>query len=306
MFLFRTTCCVFFALFLSASAYAQAVPEQLKYLGQEPPTTPQVFAPGLISLNDAYEFGSVFNRAGTEFYYGVDTGGSSEIRYSALKDGRWTKPVTILSAEAYGFNDPFLSPDEQRLYFISVKALNGPGAKEDYDIWYVKKEGDGWSEPVNAGPNINSGRNEYYISFTDSGTMYFSSNSGRDQPGERSFDIYASASVDGVFQKPERLGPAVNTAHYEADVFVAPDESYLIFCATRPDGLGRGDLYISFRGDDGYWLPSVSMGAAINTEGHELCPFVSADGKYFFYTSNKDIHWVSTAVIESLRRELGE
>jgi hypothetical protein len=28
----------------------------------------------------------------------------------------------------------------------------------------------------------------------------------------------------------------------------------------------------------------------INTENHELCPFVTKDGNYFFYTSNEDIY----------------
>ena len=79
------------------------------------------------------------------------------------------------------------------------------------------------------------------------------------------------------------------------------DESYIIFCATRQDGLGRGDLYISFKDDKGSWTPSKNRKETINTEGHELCPFVMKDGKYFFYTSNKDIYWVSTAILEDYK-----
>ncbi|MEL7005834.1 MAG: hypothetical protein AAFN93_24360 [Bacteroidota bacterium] len=43
------------------------------------------------------------------------------------------------------------------------------------------------------------------------------------------------------------------------------------------------------------------MGDKINSEGHELCPFVSKDGKYFFYSSKKDIYWVSTVIINEMR-----
>jgi len=222
--------------------------------------------------------------------------GKEEIRYSKLVDNHWNDPKTILKHERYGFNDPFLSPDEKRLYFISQRTLDGRDKKDDYDIWYVEKVIDGWSKPINVGPNINSQEDEYYISFTHDGTMYFSS-----KKNGSSFDIYTSKFVNGSFQKSILLSDSINTNNYEADVFIDPDESYIIFCANRPDGLGRGDLYISFKNPNGTWTKSKNMGQLINSENHELCPFVSKDGKYFFYTSNQDIYWVDAKIIESLR-----
>ncbi len=274
-----------------------------QYLGQKPPgMTPQKFAPGIISNDYEYEFGSVFSRDGLEFYYGV-AAGPAEIRYLKFENGAWTKPDTILSHTKYGMNDPFLTPDEQRLFYISKKALSGDTAKADHDIWYSEKTEQGWSEPINAGPNINTTGNEYYISFTNDGTMYFSSNINAVEDNWRDNDIYYSKFVNGEFQKPVRLGPAINTKWYEADVYVAPDESYLIFAAARPkpEGRGQGDLYISFKNEDGTWTKSKNMGDVINTTGHELCPFVTADGKYFMYTSNQDIYWVDAKIIEQLR-----
>lgn len=295
---------VLLCLLTPITACSQSVSDKLKYLEQEPPSLkPEVFAPGIISKKDEYEFGSVFNKDATAFFYGVDMGGRSEIRYSELREEGWSKPRTMLSHKEYGFNDPFLSPDEKRLYFISQNVLDGDGAKRDYDIWYVERTGDEWSEPINAGRNINSAGNEYYISFTHDGTMYFSSNKKVPGRGYNGFDLFFSKSVDGEFQEAVRLGDAINTKYYEADVFIAPDESYIIFCADRPEGLGRGDLYISFKQADGSWTKSMSMGSRINTEGHELCPFVSNDGKYFFYTSNQDIYWVSTEVLLGLKEK---
>ncbi len=267
------------------------------YLNQLPPTTkPAIFAPNLISKSNEYEFGSVFNKAVTEFYYGVSVKGKGEIRYTQLEGDSWTTPKTLFLHEQYGYNDPFLSPDENRLYFISTQPLNGKGDPKDYDIWYAERQGNGWSQPINAGPNINTEWDEYYNSFTDAGTLYFSSNKN-----DNNFDIYSSSFKAGEFQKTQRLGDAINTPNYEADVFIAPDASYIIFCATRPDGLGQGDLYISFKKEDGSWTSSKNMGKAINTKGHELCPYVSHDGRYFLYTSNQDIYWVSTKIFESYR-----
>lgn len=43
------------------------------------------------------------------------------------------------------------------------------------------------------------------------------------------------------------------------------------------------------------------MGQFVNSAGHELCPFVTKDGNYFFYTSNQDIYWVDATIIHALR-----
>ncbi len=272
------------------------------YLDQKPPSiTPEIFAPGIISTTNEYEFGSVFSKDGTEFFYGVDTGERAEIRYTRLEKGVWMKPKTIISSNTYGFNDPFLSPDEDRLYYISDMPLNKKGNNKDYDIWYSEKRPYGWSKPINAGKNINTDKNEYYISFTDDGTMYFASNRSLNENDNSNFDIYTSKFKQNEFQKPIKLPGAINTKAYEADVFVAPDESYVVFCATRKNGLGRGDLYVSFKKEDGTWTISKNMGTPINTKGHELCPFVTKDGKYFFYTSNKDIYWVDAKILEQYR-----
>ncbi|WP_298425877.1 hypothetical protein [uncultured Kordia sp.] len=294
---------LFFSLFICFVGYAQEAAGDFKYIGQKTPSlTPEIFAPDLISKKREYEFGSVFNKSATAFYYGVATGNTSEIRFTELIANKWTIPKTILSNKNYGFNDPFLSPDENRLYFISKRSFDGKGAKDDHDIWYVEKKGNIWSNPINAGPNINTKQNEYYISFTETGTMYFSSNKHNANNKQQSFDIYYSKFKDGVFQKAVALSEAINTKYYEADVFIDPKEKYIIFCANRPEGLGKGDLYISFKKEDGTWTKSINMGDKINTKGHELCPFVSNDGKYFFYTSNQDIYWVSTKVFNELRK----
>lgn len=274
-----------------------------KYMGMErPETSPKMFAPNFISTEEQ-EFGSVFNKMGTEFYFGVDVGKRNEIRYSTMQEGRWTKPKTIISHDRYSYNDPFLSNDENRLYFISKRALDGKGEIKDVDIWYVERRGDGWSEPINVGSNINTRGDEYYISFTDDGTMYFASNGQtRKDTARTDHDIYYSKVIDNEFQEPVLLDSTVNTTGYEADVFVAPDGSYLIFCSTRDGGFGGGDLYISFKNADGNWTKAVNMGKEINTKNYEYCPFVTKDGKFIFYTSNQDIYWVSTKIIKEISR----
>ena len=283
------------------SAYTQDMEvDSLMYLKQPPPgLTPGLFAPGLVSKADEREFGSVFSEDGREFFYAVDVNGRAEIRYMKLTDNQWTAPELLIHHKQYGYNDPFLSPDEQRLYFISDQPLSGEGSPKDIDIWYAEREGDTWSSPINAGATVNSDSNEYYISFTQTGTLYFASNTKATTRGD--YDIYASVWNDGQFQTPQRMSDAINTTAYEADVFVAYDESYLIFCAERKEGYGRGDLYVSFRAEDNTWSEAKNMGDLINTKHYEFCPFVTKDGRYLFYTSQMDIYLVDASVIDQFR-----
>lgn len=99
-----------------------------------------------------------------------------------------------------------------------------------------------------------------------------------------------SKKVNGRYGKPENLGSTINTEFYENDPFVAPDESYLVFQSNRPGGYGKGDLYVSFRADDGSWTSAKNLGGQINSAEGDGCPVVTPDGKYLFFSSLRRIH----------------
>jgi len=291
---------VIFPLVLSLCTidFGQESPRQ--YFNQTSPgVIPKVFAPGIVSIEDQTEFGSVFSKDRNKFYYAVEINGRAEIRMMRFESGLWHKSETILFHKEYSFNDPFLSPDNNRLFFISDRPLNGVGRKKDYDIWYIERTGRGWSQPINAGTNINSNKNEYYVSFTTAGKMYFSSNRA-DSRGEN-YDIYASGLIDGVFQPALKLGPEINSDFYEADVFIAPDESFIIFSVIHRDEINSGDLFVSFRMEDGQWQQRMSLGEPINSPSNDFCPYVTPDGRYLLYAREQDIYWVSINAIMRLR-----
>lgn len=278
--------------------------KEMSYFGLQPPgTKPEKFAPHLISKPERHEFGSVFSEDGKEFFFGVDTDGKAEVWVSKLLNGVWTEAEVLLTHPQYSFNDPMLSPDEEKLYFISDMPLKGTGDKKDYDIWYIERYEKTWSSPINIGSPINTKANEYYISFSKDGSMFYASNFNLDIKGSKNYEVYRSQLLKGQYQNPIKLDNEINTKYYEADAFVAPDESYIIFSSIRPDRYGQGDLYISFKEKNGDWSPAKNMGALINTEGHELCPFVTHDGKYLFYTSNQDIYWVDASILDKLRTQ---
>jgi hypothetical protein len=64
-------------------------------------------------------------------------------------------------------------------------------------------------------------------------------------------------------------------------------------------------LWISFRNAAGAWSEPVKLGPEVNSPETELCPIVTADGKYLFFLSQRDgeshAYWVRADVIEELR-----
>ena len=197
-----------------------------------------------------------------------------------------------------------ITPDGTRMYFGSTRPVNGIEQKE-YKIWYVDRVWDGWSQAKYLEAPINNGRRALYPSVSNNGTMFFQA--VRDDTfGSR--DIYYSRYDKNSFSEPIHLGREINTEHSDGDVLIAPDESYMIVSSSgRPDELGNGDLYISFKKEDGSWTRLRNMGNRINSPETDYCPMLSPDGKYFFFTSkrngNGDIYWVDAKIINDYKKK---
>jgi Tol biopolymer transport system component len=285
--------------------FAAGGESQGDYMGQKPPgMTPELFAPGIVST-DKRELNSVFTPDGKEFYYSISSGGRYTIYVMRQEDGRWTEPEVTSFSNDYSNVDMCVSHDGRKLFFGSNRPRSGKGdAKKGHDIWAVTRTAGGWSEPENLGPLVNSGEHQIYPTVTEDLTLYFQSRREGNIGGS---DLYRAEYVNGEYEKPENLGPAVNTEHNEGDVLIAPDESYLIVSTSgRSDSLGRSDLYISFRRADGSWTEVENMGSTINSTATEYCPMLSPDGRYLFFTSTKsgngDIYWVDAKIIDSYRK----
>ena len=253
------------------------------YLGQKPPgEMPVLFAPGIVSTG-LDELNSIFSPDCKEFYFCVrNFSGAVSIFQMKMENEIWSEPNLLPFASRFGDIDVSISPDGNKILFSSKRPTHvNDNPKEDYDFWMVKRIGDSWGKPIYLGEEINSERHDYYPVMTNNGTIYFSSQ----REGVGTNNIYKSMLVDGKYTKAEKLDNAINTEHMEFDPYISPDETLLIFTSTRPESFGSGDLYISFKNEDGSWTKAKNMGDKINTPGSEYCPMITPDGKYFFFTS---------------------
>lgn len=253
--------------------------------GVLPGKSSQLFAAGLISTG-LNERDAAFSSDGTLFYYTLMVGAAGTIVEVKKEQGKWLAPEIASFSGTYSDLEPFITPDGQRLYFVSNRPVNESDEVADYDIWYTNKVDDGWGEPVNLGPPVNTEANEFYPSLTDAGTLYFTVK----PTGASNEDLFSSAFSDGAFQAPERLPEAINTDFDEFNALIDPAEQYILFSSYgRPDGMGGGDLYVSFKDQDGTWLQATNLGTSINSTGLDYCPAVTPDGAYFIFSSRRTI-----------------
>lgn len=261
-----------------------------------PDSIPEIFAPGIVSTG-MFTRDVAISPDGKEIYWCVSIGNYSvsTIVFSRLEKGLWTAPEIVPFSGGPEIMDfePAFSPDGKRLYFLSTRP-DGDEEAGDQDIWYVEREGKDWGEPVNAGPAINTDGGEFFPSLTSDGTLYFT----RNARGSRLNQVYRSRQVNGRFQEPELLPEEVNCGTNRFNVFVSPDESYVIVPAVgMEDAYDAVDYYIVFRDVGDRWSGPINMGAAIN-EGNERgwSPYVSPDGRAFFFMSSRHgeiepAHW---------------
>lgn len=299
-----------FGIFSTSSDQTKKISEiEGPFLGQNhPKTSPVMFAPGIISTSKS-EQNAMFSPDGKEFYFTRVLSGFRFVSYMMQLNGKvWTKPVMTSFYKSHEGGEPFITPDGQKLFFVARQNQKREKTKTG-DIWVMKKTNNQWSKPLYIGSPVNSDFHEGYPTTTREGNLYFFSNQLGSIGG---FDIFVSEIVNGEYTTPKNLGKPVNSPYNEFNPCIAPDESYLIFnSSNRPEGMGQQDLYISFQNNKGDWSRPRNLGKEINTEYNDYSAFVTADGKYLFFSSNRmmkessgyrvDIFWVDGEIIEKFR-----
>ena len=257
------------------------------YLGQKPPgTTPEIFAPGIVSVDKYSEFVCIFTPGAEECIfdrYGDDEYQKGAIFTTRIENGKWIEPEIHKSFAEFGeVFLPTLSPDGQYWFFTSNSLPIPEGIQKIIPLYFIKKTVAGWTEPKYITQSI-------HASATLDGIVYV--NSGREikpHPGFKEI-------VDLSEAVPFETGHSV----------ISPDGSYLIFDNRKLPRHGDCTLFVSFKNTDGSWTDPISLGKYIKQ--HAFCAWITSDGKHIFFHSldnrKGNIYWVSAEIIEELKPE---
>ena len=267
------------------------------YLGQKPPgTQPEVFGPGVISVDENFEHSSaVFSPRGDEVFWCTNVGfytengrqGMLRLYHMTMVDGTWTAPQIAAFAEDIRVERPVYSPDGNRLYFERER---DPTREGDVDIFVVHRTDNGWSDPEPVSPLINSPAIERLHTVTADGSMYFTRNLLRADE-----EVLVSRWVAGAYTAPETLGEAYNRNVAEYAIVFGPNEEYMVI--NQQAAPGSANVFVSYRPADGSWSDRIETPYY---SGGFLA--LSPDGKYLF-TMGEAIYWISTSFVEDLRPE---
>jgi len=215
---------------------------------------------------------------------------------SMLQNSRTDVVISNLGSNinsAYSDFSPVVSLDDRVLYFTSRRVRKDssnidefvPDDGKHFEDIYVsyKDKNDVWGEPeILSFSQVD--RNEATIGVSADGVEIFAY---IDDEGDG--NIYSSVFLDTNFSELKKIGEDVsdiNTDYWETHASVTPDGNTLYFVSDRKKGEGKRDIYFSKKLPNGEWGLAQNIGATINTPYDEDSPYIAADGKTLYFSTN--------------------
>lgn len=186
---------------------------------------------------------------------------------------------------------PVMAPDGQTLYFV-VDGKPGSifGGKESQEIWYATKRPDGrWAKAKRMPPPFNLDQFNSVESVTpDGGTLIIRGAFKNGRYRDVGFSS-SSRTADG-WSMPQQLDindfQEMNKGVY-TNAFLASNGKVLLLAFSETKGSEASDLYVSFLGSANKWSRPQTLGLAINSPLSEDTPFLAADGKTLYFSSDR-------------------
>ena len=195
----------------------------------------------------------------------------------------------------YSELNPVISPDGRTLYFgRKSHPSNRYGVKGSetisgsQDIWFSEKVGDTWSSARRISEVLNRDQYNTILSISPDGQTILLKGAYVNGTYEtRGFSI--SNKTTGGWSVPvkidipgyEQLSKGKNEYGY-----LTMDGKAILLAFARKKNSEDDDLYISFY-EDGRWSRPMDLGEGINTKYSETTPFLSADGKTLYFSSDR-------------------
>ncbi|MBW1765106.1 MAG: PD40 domain-containing protein, partial [Deltaproteobacteria bacterium] len=142
-----------------------------------------------------------------------------------------------------------------------------------------KKQG-GWTEPRDINKELGSDGDCYPTSLSRDGKELYLVKS---DPWES--NVFVSHRTNGTWSAIEPLNENINTFYFETHACISLDGRKLYFTSDRSGGQGALDIYVSERAIGGDWQKAVNMGPKVNSFYSEETPFLTANGKKLFFSS---------------------
>ncbi|MCZ2479520.1 OmpA family protein [Aquirufa nivalisilvae] len=195
----------------------------------------------------------------------------------------------------YSELNPVMAPDGKTLYF---GRKNHPSNKYgttgsetvagSQDIWYSERIGDVWSTAKRMPDVLNRDQYNTILSISPDGqTILLKGAYVQGVYETRGFSM--SKKTMNSWSIPEKL----DIPDYEKlsrgkneYAYLTMDGKALLLAFSEKKNSDRDDLYVSFL-NEGKWTEPKNLGRTINTDFSETTPFLAADGKTLYFSSDR-------------------
>lgn len=180
---------------------------------------------------------------------------------------------------------PVISGDGKTLFYTRNN-LSMFGKEKNQDVWFSVQDKEGnWIKSKNIGYPINNNDNNAVFSVSADGREILLMNkynkNGKLSPGiSRSYRTRDGWSYPDEVKIDNYYNQSPN-----AEFAISPDGSVMVMSIQRKNTTGKRDLYVSFKRNKNAWTEPINMGQKLNTFEHDVTPFIAADGKTLYFST---------------------
>jgi outer membrane protein OmpA-like peptidoglycan-associated protein len=180
--------------------------------------------------------------------------------------------------------NPVISSDGNTLYFCRSNCEDNIGGD---DIWVSKKDKNGnWTLAKNIGYPLNDQTNNFVSSISTDGNSLILGNVYRNRH-KISQGLSLARRVEGGWSFPDNIEVENFYNYDESNSFwLSYSGNFLLMTIERDDSYGQKDIYVCEKIDDLTWSEPKNLGSVVNSKGDEITPYLAADGRTLYYSSN--------------------
>lgn len=181
---------------------------------------------------------------------------------------------------------PVFPSGEKLMYFCGTGRNDNLGGE---DIFVSERNALGWNVPSLITEFSSANFNDAPVSVSPDGNQMLFVHDGK---------FFTARKTVSAWTEPELLnGPFYNIGRVIDGVFT-PDGKGILFSALLPDKVSlafnyhspynfrSSGIFVSLRNEAGKWTEPLSLGSKINTSGSQRSPFLHADGKTLYFSSD--------------------
>jgi outer membrane protein OmpA-like peptidoglycan-associated protein len=157
----------------------------------------------------------------------------------------------------------------------------------------------------NLGENVNSPYDDF-AAFSDRERLYFTTNRPTHEGYIQGDDIWFTDHEGNGWTKALNYGGKINTTRDEGTPFITTDGEYVYFVQCDTDeGLGDCDIYAAKMDYNGKWQEITNLGDKVNSKHWDSHPYISPDGEYLYFASDRSGGHGGTDIWRSKRLRTG-